>query len=1508
MSDALWAARLGDDLLHTSMMADLLGGVLEVAAYAAITVVASAAIIAATGLTILTAGLGACVLALVVGIVVGVGMSKTGLDKGLTTLCEGLANGLFPPSVQAKITSGATKTMTNGRPAARAAGKLGSASAAAGSPDLTATPADEQDEEEPSFLDMAKSFFSELWRPTVAAPAPGVIPCPLDTIVCTKHPPMPPQLLAEGSIKVSIEGQPAVRSGDRATCEATVVESGNISNNVRIGGNAVVVQPIRSGKTPGVGLALSVLLALRGRPGKLISNLPCMAMGMVNGLVVSQVSGALTRAITGSPNPVHAATGAKVLGDEDDLDFTLPGLLPIEWQRFYCSRNERRDGLFGEGWSVPYEVSVTVETHPEGGDTLLYTDEQGRRIDLGWLAPGDAVYGASEGLSIRRDEITGALLIESVEGLYRLFEACPGQERLLRLTTLGDRNNNRLLLGYDDQGRLARLGDPEGRVRIELIPDASHTRRVARIERLYSGERQETLAAYTYDAAGNLVEVRNSEDQVTRRFAYDSGRRLIEHQRTTGLRCFYAWVELKGPEGMEWRVARHWTDGGEEYCFAYDLQAGLTRVTDGLGRVQERQWNPQHQVTRFTDALDQTWRFDWNDDRQLLAAIAPDGARWAFSYDDSGNLCETLDPLGRRDVTRWLDHWALPLTETDVAGHAWQYRYDKRGNCTHEIDPLGHATRYRYDERGLPVEITDASGNPKHLRWNDLGQLLEHTDCSGYTTRFAYDEHGHLRMIVDALGERTWYQHNAQGRLLQTQLADGRREQLQRDASGQVHTYVDPAGKSTGYRYDHRGQVLSRLDALGRQVGFEYDAYGRLQALVNENGERYRFAWDAADRLITQQELDGSARHYRYDAQGRVAAVAYTPAPQGTGQSTVLETPPAPIIHRLERDAVGRLIAKVTDDGRTEYGYDPLDRLTAVTFTSIDGSVRSLGFAYDALGQLIEEQGAGGSLQHAYDELGNLLETHLPDGRCIRRLYYGSGHLQLLNLDDRVVSRFERDRLHREVLRTQGQLTTRSQYDRTGRLTARLRRRADQPVQLPALAERRYDYDPSDNLIGRLDRDPQANREQHQQLSYDASGRIMASQDTIRGHLETYAYDAAANLLDGPSAGAGRVLHNKLLTYQDKRYRYDAFGRLIEKRSGKHRVQRMRYDAEHRLIEVASHDGIRETRLVMTYDPLGRRIEKARLDASGRTLGKTAFTWNEMRLLSEERNDHHSLYLYDGDSYDPLARIDGRGEQARIRYYHGDPNGLPQQLTEADGHCLWQATYQVWGNTISEQREPSFVEEQNLRFQGQYLDRETGLHYNTLRFYDPDIGRFISPDPIGLLGGINLYQYAPNPVAWADPLGLRCNNGWNSFQARAKGAFSSRGQAAKAYALWKKKDWPALEALMGRGAWPPNRGFISAKPTVLQPGTKIDRYGGWMENGTFRDKGTFASPAGASFGSRALPADTLNKPKNTYEVVRPLKADEGPAIPWFGQPGKGTQYELPKSIEELLKQGTIKKI
>ncbi|OCG17714.1 RHS repeat domain-containing protein [Gilliamella sp. WF3-4] len=105
-------------------------------------------------------------------------------------------------------------------------------------------------------------------------------------------------------------------------------------------------------------------------------------------------------------------------------------------------------------------------------------------------------------------------------------------------------------------------------------------------------------------------------------------------------------------------------------------------------------------------------------------------------------------------------------------------------------------------------------------------------------------------------------------------------------------------------------------------------------------------------------------------------------------------------------------------------------------------------------------------------------------------------------------------------------------------------------------------------------------------------------------------------------------------------------------------------------------------------------------------------------------NQHSSLYIYtDQNSYEHLARIDKRSnEPQKIIYFHTALNGALKELADANSKLLWEYSYQLWGKRIHEiELEPI---EQNLRYQGQYLDRETGLHYNTFRYYDPDIGRF----------------------------------------------------------------------------------------------------------------------------------------------------------------------------------------
>ncbi|WP_254894579.1 RHS repeat domain-containing protein [Chromobacterium haemolyticum] len=173
-------------------------------------------------------------------------------------------------------------------------------------------------------------------------------------------------------------------------------------------------------------------------------------------------------------------------------------------------------------------------------------------------------------------------------------------------------------------------------------------------------------------------------------------------------------------------------------------------------------------------------------------------------------------------------------------------------------------------------------------------------------------------------------------------------------------------------------------------------------------------------------------------------------------------------------------------------------------------------------------------------------------------------------------------------------------------------------------------------------------------------------------------------------------------------------------------------------------------------------------------------------LAFETRDEQAVHYLFEPDSFAPLAQVHTeavRGvkvprwsqhrpydsdldplrkpapepsEPTAVYYYHTDHLGTPQALTDEQGALALEMDYQAWGQAreiITDAANKAGIRNP-FRFQGQYQDQESGLHYNRHRYYDPEIGRFISRDPIGLMGGINIHSYAPNPVEWVDPFGL----------------------------------------------------------------------------------------------------------------------------------------------------------
>ncbi|CAI3802040.1 hypothetical protein GLGCALEP_02888 [Pseudomonas sp. MM221] len=281
------------------------------------------------------------------------------------------------------------------------------------------------------------------------------------------------------------------------------------------------------------------------------------------------------------------------------------------------------------------------------------------------------------------------------------------------------------------------------------------------------------------------------------------------------------------------------------------------------------------------------------------------------------------------------------------------------------------------------------------------------------------------------------------------------------------------------------------------------------------------------------------------------------------------------------------------------------------------------------------------------------------------------------------------------------------------------------------------------------------------------------SDNVLRSYCGTqYRYDERGNLLqrttDGKQGHFTWDLHNRLRRYEDDRltvsFAYDALGRRLYKKS---------------------HAKYRDRRQA---GPLWNENQRRALDEQ-LGCGFTWYVWEGDTLAFEcrdqERHGRSTHYVFEPGTFVPVAQaVSNRVVELipqpvyvfpydidkdpvwqhkptpkpfdALAWYQCDHLGTPMELTGEDGEIAWRGTYKAWGlaeETRSDKAKWADIRNP-LRFQGQYWDVETRLHYNRYRYYDPQVGRFVGKDPIGYAGGLNLYIYADSPINWLDPLGL----------------------------------------------------------------------------------------------------------------------------------------------------------
>ncbi|WP_172731733.1 RHS repeat-associated core domain-containing protein [Pluralibacter gergoviae] len=1175
----------------------------------------------------------------------------------------------------------------------------------------------------------------------------------------------PAMQMAQGSDSVFINGQPASRIGDKTNCDAQVMEG---SPNVRIGGGTATTLPIKpevpdwlykvsdltllfAGLVGGLGGAASKV----GKLGKLLSKIPGInKIGRVacrfgTLMTASAAAGIIAR-------PVDITSGQKFLSGEDDLDFTLPSRLPVEWQRYWRSGNPA-ESVLGRGWSLFWES--TLEPYQDG---LVWRAPSGDYVSFPRVPRGHKTYCEAE----------KCWLMHNPDGSWQVFDVSEEAWHYpplpdgapARLSMMTDATGNATSLFYNDAGHLSELVDSAGqRLFCRYLTTANgHVRLAAVLQHSPQGEL--LRVRYDYDDEGQLTAVLNAAGEATRRFGWRDGL-MVSHQDRNGLLNEYRWQEIDGlPRVVAWRHS-----AGESLTLHYDFDAGVRRAVRDDGRQAVWQLDDDDNVAQFTDFDGRKTAFIY-ERGELCGVVLPGGGLRQSEWDNYGRLLSETDPLGRTTTYQYSRNSGRLFSLTLPDGSRQFQQWDPLGRLTQQTDAQGNVTRYSYpdDEESLPSAITDALGGEVRLEWSAQGLLTRYVDCSGSVTAYAYDALGQLTHLTDAEGHITRYRWNSIGELQAILHPDGSEEQFDWNACGQLAAHRDPLGSETRWQYNPLGQPVSITDRIGRTRRYHYGPRGWLTRLENGNGGDYQFSHDAVGRLTGERRPDHSDHFYLYGADGQLTEHRET-GPHNAS------APPAHRLHRFRFDAAGQLVWRGSDDAEWEYRYDPAGRMTAATRAPTAAGA-ALGIeedivelAYDKAGNLLSERGVNGEVGYAWDALSNLQSLSLPQGDRLAWLYYGSGHASAMKFNDQLISEFTRDRLHRETGRSQGALYQRRGYDALGRRSWQSSGFAQGIVTRPeeGVLWRTFRY----TGRGELESVHDALRgDVH--YGYDPEGRLLQHLEPRQNPLaRRLQYDQADNLVDAPPVP---VVSNRLAHWQRLFYRYDAWGNLVSRRSGLSE-QHYVYDADNRLLRASGHGPQGDFSAQYHYDALGRRTRKT-VTYKGKRPQTTRFLWQGYRLLQEQRdNGTRRSWAYDPASpWTPLAAIeqaDG-GPQADIYWLHADLNSAPLEVTDADGHLRWSGQYDTFGRLRGQTIAGAALREgatydQPLRYAGQYEDNESGLHYNLFRYYDPDSGRFTVQDPVGLAGGLNQYAYAPNPLSWIDPLGLSaCSTGSGKYQAK----------------------------------------------------------------------------------------------------------------------------------------------
>jgi RHS repeat-associated protein len=836
----------------------------------------------------------------------------------------------------------------------------------------------------------------------------------------------------------------------------------------------------------------------------------------------------------------------------------------------------------------------------------------------------------------------------------------------------------------------------------------------------------------------------------------------------------YAYME--GSINRPSAVGRVLDDGSSQvYQYAYNAEGKTTLAEDPLGRTTVYQYasngidlvdvyqiNTSGSSTVSGTAADLVASYTYNSQHCVLTATDASGQATAFTYNTAGQLVTVTNALMQTASNSYDSSGYLTrITGPEVSGTSasTSFTYDSYGRVQTVTDSLGYTGSMNYDAADRLTQVTYPDGTTSQISYNRLDPEYI-TDRLGRVTHLEHDALRHTVMVDDPLHRVTQYQWCTCGALAAIIDAAGNQTSFMRDAESRVTDKVFSDGSVTALAYENStSRLASVTDALEQTTNYSYNTDDTLSGVSYSNAQvstpSVSFSYDPYYNRIA-----GFA-----DATTGSTGYSYNSITSGTA---------------LGQGLLGSVTGPLANSTIT-YSYDALGRVTG---RSIYGGANASTASFDSMGRLtgIVNPLSTGTFEYGYlGATGLTTGITYPNGQQANFSYYGNTgderleEIQNLGPSANVISQFNYG------YDADGEITSWQQANSALSGTNSFGLNYDAASQMSwatligssGTTSYSYAYDKAGNRTQeQIDSATTTSgyNELNQLISQSAGGithfrgtldkwatvTVGGNAAAVSGTASPYLFDGTANLTTGTNtvviaatdvSGSATAINTYRVVVTGgtgSSLNYDADGEMTSNGAG----QSYQWDAANRLAVIwygAIGSGSSTT---FTYNALGQWVELVEKDASGTTTSTKKFVWDPGDLQPSEERDA---------SDNVTKRFYPQGEQiSGTNYsYTRDHLGSVRELTvtSGSGNVLTRYNYDLWGRQTTVSGTGTIASD--FGYAGYYQHLPSGLNLTMFRAYNPNLGRWISRDPLGEAGGTNLYDYvANNPISRIDPLGL----------------------------------------------------------------------------------------------------------------------------------------------------------